>query len=100
MNLMQQLFKTRCTGGHLVVYDDRVAIEMKTLGVDNSKTLFYKNISGVELKVQAVKIPFISGGAAKIIVHSTGNQKLEGGFIKVDDAKKARELIESKLATG
>lgn len=98
MNLMQQLFKTRCTGGHLVVYDDRVAIELKALGVDNSKTLFYKNITGVEVKIQAVKIPLLSGGAAKIIIHSTGNQKLEGGFIKVDDAKKATELIESKLA--
>ena len=95
---MQQLFKTRCTGGQLVVYDDRVAIELKALGVDNSKTLFYKNISGVEVKIQAVKIPFISGGAAKVIVHSTGNQKLEGGFIRVDDAKKAQELIESKLS--
>ena len=97
---MQQLFKTRCTGGHLIVYDDRGAIELKRLGVDNSKTLFYKNITGVEVKVQAVKIPFISGGAAKIIVHSTGDQNLEGGFIKVDDAMKARELIESKLSTG
>lgn len=95
---MQQLFKTLCTGGHLVVYDDRVAIELKALGVDNSKTLFYKNISGVEVKIQAAKIPFISGGAAKVIVYSTGNQKLETSFVKVDDAQKARELIENKLS--
>ena len=95
---MHQLFKTRCTGGQLVVYDDRVAIELKALGVDNSKTLFYKNITGVEVKIQAVKIPFISGGAAKLIIHSTGSQKLEGGFIKVDDTQKAKALIENKLS--
>jgi hypothetical protein len=95
---MQQLFKTRCTGGQFVVYDDRVAIEMKALGVDNSKTLFYKNITGVEVKIQSPKVPFLSAGAARLIVHSTGNQKLEGGFIKVDEAKKAQELIESKLS--
>lgn len=94
---MNVLLKTRCTKGFLVVYDDKVAIELKTLGVNKTNSMPYSHITGVEVNTTMAKIPFLSKGAATVKVYGQGNQTLEASFVMVDDAVKAEELINAKL---
>lgn len=95
---MNVLLKTRCTKGHLVIYEDRVAIELNGLGVHNSNSLPYSQITGVEVNTTMAKIPVLSKGAATVKIYATGEQKLEAPFVIVDDAKKAEELIRAKIS--
>ncbi|MCL4366707.1 hypothetical protein M1563_00865 [Patescibacteria group bacterium] len=94
---MNTLLKTRCTKGHLVIYEDRVAIELNGLGFSNTNSLTYKQITGVEVKTTMAKIPILSKGAATIKVYATGDQKLEASFVTLDDAKRAEELIRQRI---
>jgi hypothetical protein len=94
---MTQLLKTRCTKGFLIVYDDKVAIELKVLGTHKTNSMPYSRITGVEVNTTMAKIPLLSKGAATVKVFGQGNQVLEAGFVNLDDAKKAEELINSKL---
>ena len=57
----------------------------------------YSRITGVEVNTTMAKIPLLSKGAATVKVYGQGNQILEAGFVKVDDAKKAEELINGRL---
>lgn len=99
MDSMTELFKARCTGGFLVVYDDRVALEMRTLmGTIKSNSLFYKNITGVEIQGVLMPIPFIWGGMGNLKVFSLGAQVIEAKLLKTPEAKKAKEMIEIKLS--
>ncbi|MBI2327168.1 hypothetical protein HYU92_02510 [Candidatus Curtissbacteria bacterium] len=43
------------------------------------------------------KIPLLSKGIATVTIFGQGDQKLEAPFVTLDDAKKAEELINSKL---
>ena len=94
---MNTLFKTRCTKGFLVVYDDKVAIELKALGVSKTNSMPYSRITGVEVNTKMAKMPFLSKGAATVKVFGQGNQTLEASFVTVDDALKAEELINERL---
>lgn len=93
---MNPLLKTRCTKGFLVIYDDRVAIELKVLGAHKTNSMPYSRITGVEVNVIMPKT-FLSPGAATVKVYGQGNQKLEANLVKAEEAKKAEELINSKL---
>jgi len=46
---MNILLKTRCTKGHLIVYEDKVSIELGGFGVHNENSLPYSQITGVEV---------------------------------------------------
>lgn len=95
---MEPLLKTRCTKGSLVIYEDRVAIELKMLGTHKSNSMPYSRITGVEVNTTMGKIPFIpSSGSATVKIYGQGNQKLEASLVRLDDAKKAEELINSRL---
>ncbi len=94
---MNQLLKTRCTKGFLVVYDEMVAIELKMLGTHKTNSMPYSRITGVEVNTTMAKIPLLSPGAATVKIYGQGNQKLEAPFVKLDDARKVEELINSKL---
>ena len=92
---MNILLKTRCSKGHLIVYEDRVAIEHSTLG-DNS--MLFSKVTGCQVQVKAVAIPILSKGLATLKVFTQGNQELVADLVTVADAKKAKELIDSKIA--
>lgn len=93
------LLKTRCTKGHLVIYDNKVSLEMGGFGVKNENSLLYGQITGVEIKTTMAKIPLLSKGAATVKIFGKGEQILECGMVKLDDAVKAKELIESKISS-
>lgn len=88
------LLKARCSKGHLIVYEDRVAIEHSTLG-DNS--IPFSKVTGCQVQVKAVAIPILSKGLATLKVFTQGNQELVAELVTVADAKKAKELIDSKI---
>ncbi len=94
---MNILFKTRCTKGHLVVYDNKVAIELSMLGTHNVNSLPYSQITGVEIKTTMATIPFFSKGRATVQIYAKGNQKLEASLVELNDAKKVQALIEERL---
>jgi len=94
---MNTLLKTRCNKGQLVIYEDRVSVELNSLGVSNSNSMSYKQITGVEIKTTMAAIPILSPGYATVKVFGTGDQKLEVGMVKLADAKKAEELIRAKI---
>jgi hypothetical protein len=89
---MKVLLKARTTKGFLMVYDDRVAIELKFLGSYKANTIMKEQLTGVEIKVVMAAV-FMSPGAATVKVFGTGDQKLEAPFVKVAEAKKAEALI-------
>lgn len=95
-----QLLKTRCTKGHLVIYEDKVAIEMNVLGSHNENSLPYSQITGSQVKTTYAKIPLISKGAATVTIYGLGEQKLEAKFVLLEDAKKAKELIDARVGKG
>jgi len=94
---MNVLLRTRCTKGFLVIYDDKVSIELKTFGVNKTNSMPYSRITGVEVNTTMAKIPFLSKGAATVKVYGQGDQILEAPFVIVDDAIKAEELINERL---
>ena len=91
------LLKTRCTKGFLVVYEDKVAIELKMLGTQKTNSMPYGRFTGVQVDTTMAKIPLLSKGAATVKVFGFGDQKLEANLVNLDDAKKAEELINARL---
>ncbi|MBI2593259.1 SHOCT domain-containing protein [Candidatus Daviesbacteria bacterium] len=97
---MNILLKTRCTKGHLIVYEDKVSIEMSLLGSHNENSLPYSQITGCEVKTTMAEIPILSKGAATVKVYGLGDQKLEAPFVTLKEAKKAKELIDARVGKG
>lgn len=97
---MNMLLKTRCTKGHLIVYEDRVSIELGGFGVHNENSLPYSQITGCEVKTTMAEIPLLSKGAATVKIYGLGDQKLEAPFVILKDAKKAKELIDARIGKG
>ncbi len=89
---MNMLFKTRCTKGFLVVYEDKVALELNLLGTHDTETLSIKQISGIKVKTVIGSLLGI-GGSANITIYGTGNQELQANLVKLQDAKKAEQII-------
>ena len=94
---MNPLLKTRSTKGHLVIYEDRVTLERNVIGSKNENSLPFDKITGCEIKTTMAEIPFLSKGAATVKIFSLGNQTIEAPFVKVKDAKKAKELIDARI---
>src|SRR5258706_6822106 len=91
------LLKSRCTKGHLIVYEDKVSIEMSVLGSHNENSLPYSQITGCEVKTTMAEIPLLSKGAATVKIYGLGDQKLEASLVILKDAKKAKELIDQRI---
>lgn len=91
------LLKSRSTKGFLIVYEDKVAVELKMLGSQRTNSMPYSRITGVEVKTTMAKIPLLSKGYATVIIYGQGDQKIEAPMVQLDDAQKAEEIINSKL---
>ncbi len=94
---MNVLLKTRCNKGHLIVYDDRVSVELHSLGIHNENSLPYSQVTGCDVKTNYAEVPFLSKGLATLTVFALGDQKIVASLITVKDAKKAKELIDERL---
>ena len=97
---MNPLLKVRSTKGHLVIYEDRVSLELIMLGSHNVNSLPYSQITGCEIKTTMAEIPLLSKGAATVKVFGLGQQKIEAPFVILKDAKKAKELIDARIGKG
>lgn len=95
---MNYLLRTRCTKGHLVVYEGKVSLELNMPGVHNENSLPYSQVTGVDLNTTMAAIPILSKGKATLTIYSKGDQKLEAKLVDLADAKKAKEIIEAKLS--
>lgn len=91
------LLKSRSTKGQLIVYEDKVAVELKVLGSQRTNSMPYSRITGVEVKTTMAKIPLLSKGYATVIVYGQGDQRIEAPMVQLDDAQKAEELINARL---
>lgn len=94
---MDVLLKTRCQQGFLFVYDNRVSVELKTLGVDKTNTLPFSQITGVEINTTMAAIPLLSKGYATLKIFSKGNQEIKATMVALKDAQLAKTLIEQRL---
>jgi hypothetical protein len=94
---MNALLKTRCQQGFLIIYDNRVATELKTLGVDKTNTLPFSQITGVQINTTMAAIPLLSKGYATLKIFSKGNQEIKATMVVLKDAQLAKELIEERL---
>ncbi|MBI3887989.1 hypothetical protein HY310_02880 [Candidatus Microgenomates bacterium] len=52
------LLKTRCTKGSLVIYEDKVAIELSMLGSHKTNSMPYSRITGVEVNMKSTRLIF------------------------------------------
>jgi hypothetical protein len=73
------------------VYDDKVAIELKGMGVDNSESLKREQITGVDVNTTTASL-FGLGGSATVTINGTGDKSIEAKMVKIKDAQKIREL--------
>lgn len=89
---MEELLKTRCTKGSLIIRPNEVTIELKSLGVHNVQKLNIDEITGVEIKTVFASL-FGIGGAASVTIYGRSDQKLVAKMVKLKDAKKAEELV-------
>jgi len=94
---MDVLLKTECQQGSLVVYDNKVSIELHSLGVSKENSLPFSQITGVEVNTTMAAIPILSKGYATVKIFSKGNQELKATMVALKDAQKAKEFIESKI---
>ena len=90
--MSEVLLKVRCNKGHLIIYEDRVAIELAKLGVDKSESLERNQVTGIDIKTTHASLMGV-GGAATITIHSTGGKSLEAKMVKMKDAKKVKEFF-------
>ena len=90
--MSKELFRTRCDKGHLVVYDDKVSVELKLMGVNNSESLNRDTIVGVDVNTTHASM-FGIGGAAKVTINSTGGKSIEAYMVKLKDSKRIKEIL-------
>lgn len=88
----QVLLRTRCTKGHLIIYEDKVSIELKALGVDNSESLQRDQITGVDVKSTTASL-FGLGGSSTVTINSTGGKSMEAKMVKSKDAQRIRAIL-------
>lgn len=94
---MNTLLKTRCNKGMLVAYENMIAVELKSLGVQKTNSMPYSRITGIEVNTKMAKIPFLSKGYADVKIFGQGNQTIEVGMVVLDDAKKIEEIVNARL---
>lgn len=90
--MSQELFRTRCTKGHIVIYDDKVSVELNALGIVNSETIQRNQITGVDVKTTHASMMGF-GGAGVVTINSTGDKSVEARMVKLKDAKRIREML-------
>lgn len=98
MNNSAILLKTRCTKGFLVVYEDKVAVELIGLGVHKTNSMPYSKITGVEVNTTMARIPLLSKGVATVKIYGLGGQVIEAPFVTLDNATKAEQLINERIS--
>lgn len=94
---MNTLLKTRCNKGHLILTEKEIIVDLSFLGTQNTESIPYSQVTGVQLKTTQSPLPFIFKGIGKLTIFSKGDQMMELETIKLPEAKLAKEIIDSKL---
>jgi len=84
------IIKTRCKEGHLIIQEKQVLVEA-LFGMEG-KSLPREQITGVELKV--TQMDFLGMGQCRLTIYSTGGQTLVAHMVKTKDAKAIQELLQ------
>lgn len=92
--MSKELFRTRCTKGHLVIYDNRVALELKVLGIIKTESLSRSQIAGVDIQTTMAPLFGVKySGAANVIINSTGGKTLEAKMVRMKFIKEIQSLL-------
>ncbi len=85
---MQELFRTRCTQGFLVVTDEYIRVELGG-PMPKQQTLYRQSLTGIDSKVAAPSV-FGLGGGVNLIFHGQGAEILCADLVK---PKVAQEIV-------
>lgn len=94
--MSKELFRTRCTKGHLVIYDDKVSLELKSFGVVLTESLSRSQVVGVD--IQTTHAPLFGtkySGAATVVINSKGDKSLVAKMVRMKFIKEIQELLNS-----
>jgi len=86
--MSQQLIKTRCTQGWLIVTDEYIRVELGG-PLSRQQTLYRSSLTGVDSRI-AVPSLFGLGGGVNLVFHGQGAERLEADLVK---PKMAQEII-------
>ena len=84
---MQELIRTRCKQGHLVITDEHIRTELP--GGIRQAILYRSSLTGVDSNV-AVFPMFGLGGGTNLIFHGKGGEVLHADLVK---PKVAQEIV-------
>ncbi len=83
---MQELIRTRCTQGHLIVTDEYIRVE---LGGLRQQTLYRSSLTGIDSRMGVPSV-FGLGGGTDLIFHGQGDERLHANLV---NPKVAREIM-------
>lgn len=85
---MQELIRTRCTQGHLVITEDYIRVELGG-PFPKQQTLYRSSLTGIDSNV-AVPSVFGLGGGVNLVFHGQGIERLHANLVK---RKVAQEIV-------
>jgi hypothetical protein len=84
---MQELIRTRCKQGQLVITDEFIRVELP--GHIQQKTLYRSSLTGIDSEIAVFPI-FGLGGGTNLIFHGKGGEVLHADLVK---PKMAQEIV-------
>jgi len=84
---MQELIRTRCKQGWLVITDEYIRVELS--GNLRQQTLYRSMLTGVDSKVAGFPL-FGLGGGTNLVFHGQGLERLHADLVK---PKMAQEIV-------
>ena len=84
---MQELIRTRCKQGWLVITDEFIRVELP--GGIQQRTLYRSSLTGIDSKIAVFPI-FGFGGGVNLVFHGQGAEWLEADLVK---PKMAWEIV-------
>jgi hypothetical protein len=86
---MQELIRTRCAQGWLVITDEFIRIELRG-SFSRQTTLYRSMLTGIDSRVTMPTFFGLTSGAAELIFHGQGTENLKATMVKL---KVAQEIV-------
>src|SRR5260221_2316024 len=84
---MQELIRTRCKQGQLVITDETITIELKLGGLQiKQQTLYRSSLVGIDSKLRAMSF-FGLGGGINLVFRAQGAGMLIAELVKPKEAQ-------------
>lgn len=92
--MAEELLRTRCTAGFLVITDQAIRIERKGMlgGGGRSDVLPRQALVGAKMENKFAPV-FGKGGGSTLIFSGQGNMVIKAEMVNAADAKRAMELL-------